>query len=203
MSRLPWIIVLFDVATALGLWLGQRYRQTEPAPVFQSLLAYPEPRALSPFDLPASDGSRLTAERLRGHYSLLFFGFTHCPDVCPAGLTAYRQIEQLLATTDNAPVVNLVFVSVDPDRDQPQQLGDYVRYFSPSIIAATGPDSALLPFTRELGVIYARQDPVDGDYSVDHSAQFVLLNPAVQMIGIFRAPPDPAAIAADLARLPE
>ncbi|MGE3731475.1 MAG: SCO family protein [Lysobacterales bacterium] len=191
------------MATALGLWLGDRFRPGEPAPVFQALLAYPEPRALSPFDLQASDGSRLNAERLRGRYSLLFFGFTHCPDVCPAGLAAYRQIEQVLAATRNAPAVNLVFVSVDPERDQLQVLGDYAHYFSPRIIAATGPDSALLPFTRELGVIYARQAPVDGGYSVDHSAQFVLLDPMVRMIGIFRAPPDPAAISADLVRLPE
>ena len=203
MSRLPWTIALIAVASALGLWLGQTYFERAPAPVFQALLPYPEPQALAPFELATSDGGRLDAERLRGRYSLLFFGFTHCPDVCPAGLATFRQIEQLLAATPKAPSVNLVFVSVDPERDQAQVLSDYVHYFSPAIIAATGPDSSLQAFTRGLGVMYFRQAAVDGEYSVDHSAQFVLLDPAVRMIGVFRAPQDANAIVADLVRLPE
>lgn len=170
-----------------------------PTPAFRSLLAYGQPRTLSNFELATSSGSSLDKARLLGRYSVLFFGFTHCPDVCPTALSVLRDTEKTLGAA--ASQVNFVFVSVDPERDDLVALGNYTKFFSAQFIAATGPDSDLLPFTRELGVLYFKQAAAAGDYSVDHSAHFVLLDPQVRVIGIIRPPHDPAAIAADLRQL--
>lgn len=201
-SRLPWIIVLLAVATGFGMWLGQRVAGPASPPQYQALLAYGQPRALSAFNLAVSDGSRLTPDRLRGRYSLLFFGFTHCPDVCPTALSTIRQIENVLAGSPVTHKVNYVFISVDPERDNAKILDDYTKYFSPNIIAATGTHEALKQFTREMGVVYS-QTKINSEYSIDHSTQFVVLNPNVEIIGIIRPPQIPDAIAADLRQLME
>lgn len=201
-SRLPWIIVLLAVATGLGMWLGQRVAGPASPPQYQALLAYGQPRALSAFNLAASDGSQLTPDRLRGRYSLLFFGFTHCPDVCPTALSTIRQIENVLASSPETNKVNYVFISVDPERDNSTTLHNYAKYFSPHIIAATGSHEDLRSFTREMGVVYSRTE-ANGEYSIDHSAHFVVLNRNVEIVGIIRPPQVPNAIAADLRQLME
>jgi len=198
MSRLPWIIALLAVAASIGLMLG-RHQQAASAPAFRSLLSYAQARTLSDFEPSTSPSGRLNKARLQGRYSILFFGFTHCPDVCPTALGVLRDTEKLLGAA--ADQINFVFVSVDPERDDLNALGNYAKFFSARLLAATGPDAALLPFTRELGVLYFKQAPVAGEYSVDHSAQFVVLDQQVRVIGIIRPPHDPAAIADDLRRL--
>ncbi len=200
MSRLPWIIVLMAVAAGLGLWLGLR-SNSETAPKFQALLAYGTPRALTDFDLDASDGGRIDRSRLKGRYSVLFFGFLNCPDVCPTAMATLGEVDALLTDVAADSKPNLVFVSVDPARDTAQATGAYAQHFSKRILGATGPDAALESFTRQMGVLYAVQPALDGAYNVDHSAQFVVLDPEVRIIGIIRPPHVAAAIAADLQQL--
>ncbi len=201
MSRLPWIIVLIAIAAGLGLWLGLRSSQQPPAPTYQALLAYGAPRALSDFDLDASDGGRLNRERLQGRYTVLFFGFLNCPDVCPTAMATLAAVDKSLADLPEAQRPRFVFVSVDPARDSAVATGEYAAHFSPRILAATAADPVLEPFTRQLGVIYAAQPDVDGVYNVDHSAQFVVLDRAVNIVGIIRPPHVATAIASDLRQL--
>ena len=188
------------VAAGFGLWLGQR-AGTPAAPAYQAMLAYGAPRALTDFDLAASDGGRVDRTRLAGRYSVLFFGFLNCPDVCPTAMATLAEADRLLAGVPDAQKPNFVFVSVDPDRDTPAAAGEYAHHFSPRILAATAPHAVLEPFTRQLGVLYAAQPAVDGAYNVDHSAHFVVLDRDVRVIGIIRPPHIAAAIAADLERL--
>ncbi|MDZ4812678.1 MAG: SCO family protein [Pseudomonadota bacterium] len=202
MSRLPWIIVLMAVAAGFGLWLGLRGGDADrAAPKFQSLLAYGAPRSLTDFDLEASDGGRLDFARLRGRYSVLFFGFINCPDVCPTAMATLAEVDQQLSNVPKGARPNYVFVSVDPARDTAQAAGAYAQHFSTRILGATATDARLEPFTRQLGVLYAAQPAVDGVYNVDHSAHFVILDPEVRVIGIIRPPHVASAIAADLLQL--
>lgn len=193
--------MLIAVAAGLGLWLGLRPNPQPAAPNFQSLLAYGTPRALSDFDLDASDGGRLNRDRLRGRHTVLFFGFMNCPDVCPTAMATLAAVDKSLADLPEARRPRYVFVSVDPARDTAQAAGVYAAHFSPRILAATAADTMLEPFTRQLGVIYAAQPAIDGAYNVDHSAHFVVLDPQVNVIGIIRPPHDAAAIASDLRQL--
>jgi protein SCO1/2 len=94
--------------------------------------------------------------------------------------------------------VQLLFVSVDPARDSLELLAKYTAFFSPSIIAATASEDRLQPFTRQLGIVYMQSPLADGNYTVDHSAQLVLIDPDGRMAGMFRPPLDARKIVADL-----
>jgi protein SCO1/2 len=200
---LPWLIAAAALAGALGLYFGQRY--FTPAASMQSVptktaLVYPQARQLGDFLLERADGRALTLADWRGHWNLVFIGFTHCPDVCPQALAVFREIEKKWPTDAGAPPA-LYFVSVDPERDSAKILADYAGYFSKSIIAATGAHDRLEPFTRQLGMVYMKSPQPSGDYTVDHSADLALIGPDATQVALFRAPLDPDAIIADLVAL--
>lgn len=199
-SRLPWLILVVAAAAGLGLWLGQRAfaPPAATAPELRSALRYPQPRPVPPFELTRTDGAPLDNRALLGRWTLAFFGFTHCPDVCPTALAVFRQLDALAKADPAAPPLALWFVSVDPARDTPQVLGDYARYFSPAIVAATGDAAALAALTPALGIVYAQSPLPGGGYTVDHSTQLVVFDPQGRLAAIVRPPHDAAAILADL-----
>lgn len=185
-------------ATSLGLWLGSQPARAPAAASYQSFSHYPQPRALSAFSLDGSDGQPVDAARLRGRHQLVFFGFTHCPDVCPTALAVMRDIEKQLPAAKLEARVGFVFISVDPERDTLKVLGDYTGYFSKNILAATADHPRLAALTRELGVLYVREATDSPDYSVDHSAALFVLDPEGRLIGRFSPPLEVVRIVADL-----
>jgi len=195
------LIVVAAVAVSAGLWLGQRQRLTPAAdatiPV-QAALLYPQARTVPPFDLERATGGTFSQDDLQGRWTLAFFGFTHCPDICPTTLAAMKQVQDALAASQPAIPLQMLFVSVDPDRDTPAVLAKYAAFFSPDIIAVTAPEERLLPMTRGLGVVYMQSALPAGGYTVDHSAQLVLIDPQGRMTGMFRPPLDAQRIAGDL-----
>lgn len=201
MRQLPWIIVLVAIATGLGLWLGLRPAGPASGTAFSALSAYPQPRALSPFSLDGADGQVVDAARLAGKVQLVFFGFTHCPDVCPTTLALMRDLEGKLDAEGLAQRIGFVFVSVDPERDLPKVLGEYVGYFSKRIVAATADHARLGALTREMGVLYVRETTDSPDYSVDHSAAVFVLDAEGRLLGRFPPPLDADKILADLRQL--
>ena len=209
-----WLILAGAVAAGLGLMLGQRMsapdRQAAPmvaaqANRMQAAVLYPAPKPIAPFKLVKGDGSPYTNADLTGHWTLMFFGFTRCPDVCPTTLASFAQLEKTLALSPDSPKVAYLFVSVDPERDTPQASANYAKYFSPSIVAATGEPAAIEAFTKDVGVLYMKSPQPNAkdatDYTVDHSAQLVLVGPDGTVRGMFRPPLDPNKIAADLRAL--
>lgn len=201
MRQLPWIIVLVAIATGFGLWLGLRPAHPATNATFSALSVYPEPRALSPFSLDGADGQAVDAARLAGKVQLVFFGFTHCPDVCPTALAVMRDLERKLGAEGLAERVGFVFVSVDPERDQPKTLGEYAGYFSKRILAATADHDRLGALTREMGVLYVREATDSADYTIDHSAAVFVLDAEGRLLGRFPPPLDPDKMLADLRQL--
>ena len=153
------------------------------------------------FQLIDHNGQPRTLADFRGKVLVVFFGFTHCPDVCPTTLATFAQVERALGSGADRPPVALAFVSVDPERDTPAVVGEYARYFSPAIVALTGESAALSRFTRELGIVYMKSPLQDGDYTIDHSAAIVLIDPQGRLRGQFQAPHDADRIVADLRRM--
>ena len=193
-------VLLVALAAGLGLWLGARLFGAAAPPLTQAALMYPAARSIPDFTLQRADGKPLTQKDWQGRWTLVFFGYTHCPDVCPTTLATLKQVwTKLDATTRQHLAVN--FISVDPQRDTPEQLGKYVAFFSPDFVAATGSDEVLAPLTRALGLLYMRAPEKDGEYAVAHSAQVILVNPRGQVAGMFRPPLDPAKMTAALALL--
>jgi protein SCO1/2 len=131
----------------------------------------------------------------------VFFGFTHCPDVCPTTLAMLAQVEKKLAEAPTAAAPQVVLVSVDPERDTPEKLAQYVKYFSPSFTGVTGPVAAIDEFTRTLGIPVARTPLPNGDYTVDHSAAILLFDPDGAMHALFSGPHSADLIAADYRRI--
>lgn len=201
MRQLPWIIVLIAIATSLGLWLGLRPPAAPAAPAYAAFSAYPAARSLSPFRLDGSDGQPVDGARLAGRHQLVFFGFTHCPDVCPTSLAALREVDRGLAAAKLSGKVGFLFVSVDPERDDLATLGRYAAYFSPNILSATADHDRLGALTREMGVLYVKEQTDSPDYNVDHSAAIFVLDPNGRLIGRFSPPLDPAKMLADLQRI--
>lgn len=190
------------IAGLVGLWFGQQYFHSGAAAQhFQGkVLLYPQARPLAPFTLKNPDGSALPSTQLQGRWTAVFFGFSHCPDICPTTLAQLAAAQrQLAAQLPAEKQPRLLFVSVDPARDLDPKLRTYVDYFSPDIVAATVEESALEAFTRQLGAQYIRQPPdAGGDYSVDHSSDLFLLGPDLTRRGLIRPPFDAAILAADL-----
>ena len=204
-SSLPWLIAAAALAGALGLWLGQRWYIQQAAisagevPT-RSALVYPTPRPLGDFLLERSDGRPLTLADWRDQWSLVFIGFTYCPDACPQALAIFREVERGWPEEAGDPP-RMYFISVDPERDTPKAIADYANYFSPRIVAATGSHDRLEPFARQLGMIYM-QSPLDGgDYTVDHSTHVAVIDPQARMAALFRAPQEASAMIDDLIAL--
>ncbi|MDA0663790.1 MAG: SCO family protein [Proteobacteria bacterium] len=134
----------------------------------------------------------------RGKWTLLALGYTHCPDVCPFMLGNLAEVEtRMKERLDPAQQPQFVFISVDPDRDTPALLGEYVGFFSDDFRGMTGPKSEIDRVTEQLGAFYrlGGRDS-DGDYGVDHSAEIYLIDPKGRLFGKFRPPLDPDDTAA-------
>jgi protein SCO1/2 len=199
-SRLPiWLVLLAAVAAGAGLWLSQRYFATPPAPTLQNAVLYPQSRAIAEFHLTQANGQPLDLASWRGHWNVVYFGYTSCPDVCPTTLAVFKQVWKDLGVLEEK--LRFVFVSVDPQRDTPEQLGKYVAFFNPDFIAATGSDEELTKLTRTLGLMYSRTTDANGVVQVDHSGSAVIVDPQGRLVGMFRPPFAAAAIAADLRTL--
>ena len=147
------------------------------------------PRNIGEFDLIDHHGDPFIPGRMEGQWTLIFFGFTHCPDICPTTMTFLNGFLKSLEGTE-AENPQVVMVSVDPARDTVQQLADYVPYFNPDFIGVTGEFLDIHRFATKLNTPFRKVTDEDGSYQVDHSSNIVLINPRGDYHGFFRAPLD-------------
>ena len=195
MPKLAPALAVIAIATAAGFFAG-RWWPAEPPSLQASTALFGEERPLPEFALTDHTGRAYTRRELAETWTLLFFGYTHCPDICPITLvTMSASINAIGALGGEAPRV--VFVSVDPERDSPSHLGDYVASFGEDFLGVTGPHEELRKLTRALGVVYAR-DGDDPEYLVEHSAALLLVNPKGELQAVFGPPHEPDAIARDV-----
>jgi protein SCO1/2 len=156
----------------------------------ENATVFTQPRAIKPFKLQDDVGKPFTNANLIGHWSLLFFGFTNCAMICPTTMTELNKMYQLLEkeTVKNLPQV--VFISVDPERDTLKRIHDYVRSFNTNFVGATGDEKELAILAKQLGVMFMKLPNKENPkhYAVDHSAFAVLVNPKGQAYGIFSTP---------------
>ena len=155
-------------------------------------ILWPDPRPLQPFQLEDSRGRAYTREDLTGHWTFLAFGYTSCPDVCPLTLAELVRLRALVDREgDELPAVRFAFLSVDPQRDTAERLGEYVRYFDPEFIGLRAPDADLVTLTGQLGVYFHRDAPhADGGYQVQHSATIALSDPDARVQALLPMPHD-------------
>jgi protein SCO1/2 len=191
------------VAAVAGVLLSRGLMTDAPLPqeaMTAGTLIQP-PRPLPDIALVDQEAKAFDASRLKDRWTLLFFGFTNCPDVCPATLGVLGQIDKQLQDLPDGSKPQVVLVSVDPQRDTPAQLKSYVKFFSPAFVGVTGSQENLDALTRAMSVPVAIQQLGNGAYTVDHSAAIFLIDPQGSMRALFSTPHDPAKIAQDYRRI--
>jgi protein SCO1/2 len=206
--RLPILVGLLLLIIAIAWWASDRYR----APVVQldmpGVRVMERPLQLQPFSLLDHREAPFDNARLNNRWTVMFFGYTHCPDVCPTTLTVMNQVHGLLA--DQQPgkyPVQFVFVSVDPFRDTAGVLADHMAYFNPEFTGVTGPAEEILQLATQVGAFYDYEDPVSGelvrdvtrrpaaeDYIVNHYASLFLLTPRGRLVTDILPPHDPQRV---------
>lgn len=200
--RLIALAIFVGVLSAVGgisLWNVMHSPQQSST---ATLMVLPEPRIIADFALVDDQGQPFSLENLRGQWSLMFFGFTNCPDVCPSALYDLNLVTEKLKELrgEKFPGTQVVFVSVDPERDTPEKLSEYLGYFNPHFIGVTGTQEQLAPLTMQLGIAYEIEEHVPGadKYNVYHSVSFLLTDPDGKLYGVFPAPHDADRITSDL-----
>lgn len=193
-ALLPWLVVA-GVLVA-GFMAGFYLLAPAPEPRHTTLL--PEPRTLPGFTLVDGHNQPWTNAALEGNWDVLFFGFTHCPDICPASLGKLGAALELLEERGQ-PLPDAVFVTVDPARDDPERVREYASWFHPQMQGVTGALEAIdtLAAASAIGVVRHPPD-AGGDYQVDHTASLVLVNPDGNIAGYISPPLDHAQIAHDI-----
>ncbi len=183
--RQSWLLGLIALLALAGGVLLALVIAPPQSPRFLQL--YPEPRDIPAFSLTDQHGQALTKARLQGQWTLVFLGYTFCPDICPTTLAELNRIYGQLQQQTNGAPVRVLFVSVDPKRDNSNRLKEYTGFFNPAFTAASAPHPQLFPFVKSLGMLYSMPGSTDAEYySVDHSSSVVVLDPQVRMLGRFK-----------------
>jgi protein SCO1/2 len=188
------VLAVGVLAAVAGAWFAHSLDQP---PVLASGTWLDRPRGISRFELHDDQGRPFDNDRLNGAPSLLFFGFTNCPDVCPTTLASLAEVLRAKPLRG----LKVLFVSVDPERDTPAVLHRYLAAFGGDFTGLTGSLTALAPLARSLSVAYERVPLPDGGYTMDHSAALYLIDPKGRFVAVFTPPFSSRAIAEDLASL--
>jgi protein SCO1 len=191
---------LLCMAAAAGLVLSAHHSAKTPVLATGTLLAPARP--LADFSLIDNHGREFGPAELRGNWSLMFFGYTNCPDFCPSTLTTLAALEKQLRAAKAVAPPRVIFVSVDAKRDTPAQLDKYVPYFDPEFIGLTARDqSQIETVAKRWNVAVAVQPAVDGNYTVDHSGAIFVIDPEGKLAAILTGPFTVEALGNDYRRI--
>jgi protein SCO1/2 len=183
------LLVIAVIVSGFVYRIQQPRIMTESEMRANGLFVFDTPRDPGAFSLVDHRGEEFTERNLEGDWTLLFFGFTYCPDVCPTTMAFLSQLSESLEGTE-AETTEVVMLSVDPARDTVEQLASYVPYFDPDFTGLTGDFPEVLSVARRFNSPFRKVTSDDGDYQVDHSANVILINPRGDFHGFFRAPLD-------------
>jgi protein SCO1/2 len=160
-------------------------------------------KILPDFKLIDHNNQVLGKAELAGRWSILYFGYTHCPDVCPVDLNILGEMLNAIDDSDTRRLIQVIFVSVDPERDTPDVLKSYLQNFHPEIIGASAPAAELNILTHAIGIPHSHDKKHEHQavYEVSHSSVMILLNPEGKYAGLFGAPHDSTLMASDLGKI--
>jgi len=157
---------------------------------------------LPKFVLEDHRGNEFTNESLKGHWSFIFFGYTHCPDVCPTTLAALKQVSEALDKESGVNLPKIIFISVDPKRDTKELLADYVSYFNADFMGVTGNLQELKGLTKSLGIAFGNEGDTESEnYEVFHGTRIMLIDPEANLKALFSMPHDVNKIVSDYSKI--
>lgn len=192
------------IALAVGAWASFTVFKSRPASDQISGTLINASSDLKDFKLITHNRQAFSNEQLKGRWSFVFFGYTHCPDVCPNTMTVLNVVANELKKQEGKDPVQYVFVSVDPERDTPEQLAEFIKFFNKDFIAVTAPITDLKRFTDQLGIIFMvdkENKDKNNRYLVDHSAHILVFNPQGRFQALLNYPHDARKLLADYATI--
>jgi protein SCO1/2 len=192
------VLVVALVVLLAAMFLLPRGQRGE-AP--QAATVLPEPRALEDVRFVDETGREMRFEDLEGSFTLLFFGFTNCPDVCPLTLSLLAQVRADVASRAPRFAPRVLFVSVDPNRDTPQRIDAYLNGFDPEFRGVTAPDAELKPLLAQLGVAVEKHEHGGDNYNVVHNSAIYVLDENAAWVAVSTGPHDPKVLADDYLRI--
>jgi protein SCO1/2 len=190
------VTLLLGLAIAAGLALALRNAGGPAEPLTATVL--PVGNELPDFALLDQDGEPVDRGVFEGQWDVVFFGFTNCPDICPATMTVLGQAKRELAAQGREPLPRVVLVSVDPERDTPEAMARYIAYFGDGNLGLTGELDELRKLTDALGIFFQKAGGDDVAYGVDHSTVVLLIDPEGRLKALFTAPHDVTNLVHDL-----
>ena len=209
------LVAALGVIVVLGVLAGRTFRDPARAISIAGMTVLEPATPLPEFRLHDQNNQVFDRTRLQGAWSFVFFGYTHCPDICPTTLVVMRDVQKIAGGKERG--IQYVFVSVDPDRDKAATLKSYLPYFHPEFIGATGGQGELMRLTRAIGAYYESGEAQNGNsatapgvaapppalksYEVHHSAAIFLIDPEARLRALFAGPHDAARLAQGLQRL--
>jgi protein SCO1 len=195
---IPAMVVLAVLAAGAGFYLSLKQSQQKQQPDFGTTvniegLFWPNPKQINDFNTVDQTGNHFGLDQIQGKWSLIFFGYTFCPDICPITMAVMKQsYEQMVLTHSD---IQVIFVSVDPDRDTTERLAQYVTYYNDSFIGLGGNIEMVDSLTKQIGVAYyLNNEEQKENYLVDHSASIFIFDPKARLVGKISAPHDTAKI---------
>ncbi|MBT8130420.1 MAG: SCO family protein [Gammaproteobacteria bacterium] len=195
------VIVFALIAMAAGFWLASLLGTTDQddLPQIQGAVLTTARQIAVP-QLVRHDDRPFTNADLSGQWTLMFYGYASCPDICPMTMNALAEAKQKASVE----FPQVVMVSVDPQRDRVELLGEYVRYFDPDFIGVTGDEKMIQALALQMSVVYAKMPGASGnenDYLVDHSSSVLLINPEGKLAAFLKAPHTPDSINGSVAKV--
>ena len=195
-------IVVIAIAVAFGVYLQQRDATNQQMPSFEKLKLLPTPKTLGEVNFQSHNGSEFNKANLEGRWTILFFAFTNCPDICPSTLHTLKQVKANLDTAGVWNAFQLAMVTVDPERDSLERLAQYVPFFDKDFIGLRGDLDYTTKFAKNLGILFFKGEVLEnGSYEVDHGASLILVNPDGNYAGVIGAPHTVDPISRDLSKL--
>jgi len=200
-TQITVFVLVAIVALVLGLTVNKVLTskgQGDPTVLLDAgIVLLPQSRNLPELSLINQDGQTVEVDQLKDQWSLLFFGYTFCPDICPATLAQLRQLQGQLPAETLAKL-RIVLVTVDPNRDTPEQLKKYLEYFDAGFIGLTGEEAIIQKLANGVSIPFIPADTSKENYTVDHSGNLVLIGPDGKQRGFIRAPINNTKLAAQL-----
>jgi cytochrome oxidase Cu insertion factor (SCO1/SenC/PrrC family) len=189
-ALIPYLLLVAALAGGL-LW-----HESEMVPGLGKTVITGQATVGGPFRLTDQAGKTVTNADFRGRYMLIYFGYSFCPDVCPTTLGVMAQALEKMGT-DSARIVP-IFITVDPSRDTPKVLADYMKAFGPQFVGLTGSDAEIKAAEKEYRVYAARRPLPNGNYGMDHSSVMYLMGPTGKMVSFYDEAISPDDLAKDL-----
>ena len=205
-NKILFRVLVLIIPVSLGIIFSVYMNQGPGSLEGVSATVLPEAKALPEFSLEDHHGKAFTNKTLKGKWSFIFFGYTHCPDVCPTTLALLNQVDQALKKEPGIDSPETVFISVDPGRDTVEQLAEYVPYFNADFTGVTGSLENLQVLTKSLGIAFGQEGVEEGDtetedYEVFHSSRIMLIDPEARLKALFSSPHDVNQIVSDYIKI--